>query len=71
MVLIAAKQTEYDGLSFKSLTVGWVIVALLALFVYMLMRSPWGRVIKGIREDGERTPCARSARTCTPTRCRH
>lgn len=51
VVLLAAKQTEYDGLSFKSLTVGWVIVALLALFVYMLMRSPWGRVIKGIRED--------------------
>jgi branched-chain amino acid transport system permease protein len=30
---------------------GWVIVALGCLTVYLLMRSPWGRVLKGIRED--------------------
>jgi neutral amino acid transport system permease protein len=51
LILLAVKQTEYDGLSFKSLVVGWVVAALVGVFVFMLMRSPWGRVIKGIRED--------------------
>jgi len=31
--------------------VGWLLVALFTLFVWMLVRSPWGRVVKGIRED--------------------
>jgi branched-chain amino acid transport system permease protein len=30
---------------------GFTLVALAALIVWALMRSPWGRVIKGIRED--------------------
>jgi branched-chain amino acid transport system permease protein len=30
---------------------GWLLVALACLFVYLLMRSPWGRVLKAIRED--------------------
>jgi branched-chain amino acid transport system permease protein len=30
---------------------GWIIVALGCLLVFLLMRSPWGRVMKGIRED--------------------
>ena len=30
---------------------GWSIVALTSLLVYSLMRSPWGRVLKSIRED--------------------
>jgi neutral amino acid transport system permease protein len=33
------------------LTVGWILVALSCLIVWALMRSPWGRVIKAIRED--------------------
>lgn len=33
------------------LIVGWLLVALSALVVWALMRSPWGRVLKGIRED--------------------
>jgi len=33
------------------LTVGWILVALACLIVWALMRSPWGRVIKAIRED--------------------
>ncbi len=36
---------------FWVMTVGWVLVALSCLVVYLLMRSPWGRVLKGIRED--------------------
>jgi branched-chain amino acid transport system permease protein len=31
--------------------VGWALVGLACLLVYLLVRSPWGRVIKGIRED--------------------
>ena len=33
------------------ITVGWVLVLLSCLLVYMLMKSPWGRVLKAIRED--------------------
>jgi neutral amino acid transport system permease protein len=33
------------------LTVGWILVGLSCLVVYLLMRSPWGRVLKAIRED--------------------
>jgi branched-chain amino acid transport system permease protein len=32
-------------------TVGWSLVALTSLLVWSLMRSPWGRVLRGIRED--------------------
>lgn len=31
--------------------IGWSLVALACLGVWLLMRSPWGRVIRGIRED--------------------
>ena len=31
--------------------VGWVIVIVVAIFMIALTRSPWGRVLKGIRED--------------------
>ena len=31
--------------------VAWSLVIIFALLVWLLMRSPWGRVIKGIRED--------------------
>ncbi|MEH3079004.1 branched-chain amino acid ABC transporter permease [Quadrisphaera setariae] len=33
------------------LLVGWLLVAFVALVTWALMRSPWGRVLKGIRED--------------------
>ncbi|SDQ45076.1 branched-chain amino acid ABC transporter permease [Quadrisphaera sp. DSM 44207] len=33
------------------LLVGWALVALASLLTWLLMRSPWGRVLKGIRED--------------------
>jgi branched-chain amino acid transport system permease protein len=31
--------------------VAWSLVVIFAILVWLLMRSPWGRVIKGIRED--------------------
>jgi neutral amino acid transport system permease protein len=33
------------------LIVGWALVFLACLLVWLLVRSPWGRVLKGIRED--------------------
>jgi len=35
------------------MVVGWTLVALICLYLYLLMRSPWGRVLKSIREDEE------------------
>lgn len=31
--------------------VGWGLVVICCILVWLLMRSPWGRVLKGIRED--------------------
>ena len=31
--------------------VGWSLVAIFSVVTYLLVRSPWGRVLKGIRED--------------------
>ena len=51
-------QPEYSilGLSFRgpelwTLVVGWIVVALCVLLTWLLVRSPWGRVLKAIRED--------------------
>ena len=33
------------------MSVGWAMVVVVAIFVFLLMRSPWGRVLKSIRED--------------------
>jgi ABC-type branched-subunit amino acid transport system permease subunit len=34
-----------------NITVGWTLVAICCLVVWALMRSPWGRVLRSIRED--------------------
>jgi ABC-type branched-subunit amino acid transport system permease subunit len=31
--------------------VAWVLVAISVVVVYLLVRSPWGRLLRGIRED--------------------
>lgn len=41
----------YNEVELWVLMIGVVLAALAALFVWRLMHSPWGRVIKGIRED--------------------
>jgi branched-chain amino acid transport system permease protein len=41
----------YSANQFWVLLVGWSLVALVCLVVYLLVRSPWGRVLKAIRED--------------------
>ncbi len=42
---------EWSAYDFWVITVGWLIVAACCTIVWLLMRSPWGRVLKGIRED--------------------
>ncbi len=56
------ERNPYDGpldlgiMSFSardlwSMTVGWAMVAIACFLVWRLMRSPWGRVLRSIRED--------------------
>lgn len=42
---------RYTEVGMWNLLVGWTLVLLAVLLVYLLIRSPWGRVIKAIRED--------------------
>ena len=42
---------DYDANRAWLLLVGWTLVVLISLLVFLLMRSPWGRVLKAIRED--------------------
>jgi branched-chain amino acid transport system permease protein len=41
----------YTGPNLFMLMIGWPLVILVTLLVWQLMRSPWGRVVKAIRED--------------------
>ncbi|MEV0619899.1 branched-chain amino acid ABC transporter permease [Nonomuraea sp. NPDC050404] len=41
----------FNNRSMWVLTVGWLLIALCCFIVYLLMKSPWGRVLKAIRED--------------------
>ena len=43
--------TTWSGGELWVALVGWMLVALACLLVWVLMRSPWGRVVKSIRED--------------------
>jgi len=42
---------DYDERQTWVLTVGWTLLVLSSLLVFLLMRSPWGRVLRSIRED--------------------
>ena len=42
---------EYNSSQMWVLIVGWTLVALTAVLTHFLVRSPWGRVVKAIRED--------------------
>jgi len=42
---------KYNHRTMWVLIVGWTLVALTSTVVWLLMRSPWGRVVKSIRED--------------------
>jgi neutral amino acid transport system permease protein len=43
--------TSWSGGELWVVLVGWILVALSCLLIWLLMRSPWGRVVKSIRED--------------------
>jgi ABC-type branched-subunit amino acid transport system permease subunit len=42
---------RFLGQDLWAICVGWTVVGLSLLLVYLLVRSPWGRVLKAIRED--------------------
>lgn len=42
---------QYRGAQFFAIAFGWILVAICLILVWQLMRSPWGRVVKAIRED--------------------
>ena len=42
---------NWSGAQLWLAIVGWIVVALCSLLVWALVRSPWGRVVKAIRED--------------------
>jgi neutral amino acid transport system permease protein len=44
---------KYNERNAWVLIVGWALIVLASTIVWLLMRSPWGRVIKAIREDEE------------------
>jgi neutral amino acid transport system permease protein len=44
-------QVSFNARQLWVITVGWALVVLASLFVAALVRSPWGRVLRAIRED--------------------
>jgi len=42
---------QFRSYDFFIMIAGWTLVLVLCLLVFLLMRSPWGRVLKSIRED--------------------
>ncbi len=42
---------QFSDRALWPIIVGWVLVALATLLVWALVRSPWGRVLRSIRED--------------------
>jgi branched-chain amino acid transport system permease protein len=41
----------FSARSLWVMIVGWGVVAITCLFVYLLVHSPWGRVLRSVRED--------------------
>src|SRR5699024_4138000 len=42
---------HYDYRSLWVMVVPWILVALACVLIYLLIYSPWGRVLKSVRED--------------------
>jgi neutral amino acid transport system permease protein len=40
-----------NGYSLFITIIGWTLVAIFGVLVYFMMRGPWGRALRGIRED--------------------
>ncbi len=46
---------SYNHNTLFTMIVGWTLVALACLLIWSLARSPWGRLLKAVREDEEAT----------------
>lgn len=46
---------SYNHNTLWTMIVGWSLVAIASLFLWGMTRSPWGRVLKAVREDEEAT----------------
>jgi neutral amino acid transport system permease protein len=46
---------SYNQNTLWTMLVGWTLVALACVIVWRLTRSPWGRLLKAVREDEEAT----------------
>jgi len=44
---------QYSNRDLWIMTVGWALVVIILVIMGLLVHSPWGRVLKGIREDEE------------------
>lgn len=44
-------EVSFSARNLWVILVGWALVALVSLLLWALVRSPWGRVLKSIRED--------------------
>lgn len=44
---------DWSGQDFWVMIVGWSLVTLVSVAMWQLIRSPWGRVLRAIREDEE------------------
>ncbi|MFG3339056.1 branched-chain amino acid ABC transporter permease [Glycomyces sp. NPDC048151] len=44
---------QYSSRDLWVMTVGWALIAVFLVILGLLVHSPWGRVLKGIREDEE------------------
>lgn len=42
---------RFDSRSLWVMTVAWGLVAVVSLLLFLLIRSPWGRVLRAVRED--------------------
>jgi branched-chain amino acid transport system permease protein len=42
---------RFTGADVWEMTVGWILVGIAVLVMWLLVTSPWGRVLKSIRED--------------------
>jgi ABC-type branched-subunit amino acid transport system permease subunit len=42
---------DFSPFEFWVMVIGWSLVVICCVMVWLLMRSPWGRVLKAIRED--------------------
>lgn len=51
LVSIGSFQIVFSHSRLWVLIVGWSVIFLCCVLVFLLMRSPWGRVLKSIRED--------------------